>query len=265
MLRRLVVWLAASIPMMSCATASPDTGFLHRSVAVGSTTYPYMVYVPRDWAPSKRWPVILFLHGSGERGSDGLRPTQVGVGTALRMTPERIPAIVVFPQAPEDERWIGAPADAAMRALDRSIAEFSGDGQRVYATGLSLGGYGVWHLALAWPDRFAALVPVCGGIVPAGSATSVRQSPLTADAADPYAFVAQHLRDVPVWIFHGAEDTVVLPGESRKMVAALRDAQGFVRYTEYDGVGHGSWDRAYAEEELWAWLFQQNRGRKRSR
>jgi predicted peptidase len=245
--------------MISCATAPPDTGFLHRSVTVGSTAYPYMVYVPRDWTPSKRWPVILFLHGSGERGSGGLLPTQVGVGTTLRTTPGRVPAIVVFPQALPDERWIGAPAEAAMRALDRSIAEFSGDGQRVYATGLSLGGYGVWHLALAYPDRFAALVPVCGGIVPAGSATSVRQSPLTASASDPYAFVAQRLRDVPVWIFHGAEDTAVLPSESRKMAAALRDAQGSVRYTEYEGVGHNSWDRAYTGEELWAWLFEQKR------
>ena len=257
LLRRLALCLAMSIPMISCATAKTETGFLHRNVAAGSATFPYMVYVPRDWTPTREWPVILFLHGAGERGSDGLRPTQVGLGAALRVAPERIPAIVVFPQAPPDERWIGAPAEAAMRALDRSIQEFSGDERRVYLTGLSLGGYGVWHLALANPGRFAALVPVCGGIVPAGSATSVRQSPLTAVAADPYAFTAERLRSVPSWIFHGADDTVVLPAESRKMHDALRAADAPVRYTEYEGVGHNSWDRAYGEEELWTWLFAQ--------
>jgi predicted peptidase len=258
-LRRLLVCLAMTVSTISCATSRTETGFLHRSVAVDGKDYPYVVYVPRDWTPERHWPVILFLHGAGERGSDGLRATQIGVASAIRANPDRVPAIAVFPQVPLDERWLGTPADAAMRALDRSIAEWNGDEHRVYLTGLSMGGYGVWHLALAHPDRFAALVPVCGGIVPAGSATSVRQSPLTANASDPYAFTAQHLRAFPIWIFHGTDDTVVLTSESRKMSAALRNEGATVRYTEYPGVGHNAWDRAYAEEELWTWLFQQKR------
>lgn len=259
MRRRFAVALLTSLAMISCATASRETGFLHRSVTIGSSTFPYVVYVPRDWTAARRWPVVLFLHGAGERGDDGLLPTQVGLGTAVRTNPDRIPAIVVFPQAPPGTQWIGAPADAAMLAVERSVEEFSGDGNRVYLTGLSLGGYGVWHLALAHPRRFAALVPVCGGIVPAGSAQSVRQSPLTTGAADPYAFVASRLRHHPVWIFHGADDTVVLPSESRRMADALRSEGAAVRHTEYAGVGHDAWDRAYAGDELWTWLLGQRR------
>lgn len=246
--------------LVSCRSLGPPpTGFLNRTVSAGDAEYPYVVYVPRGWEAGRSWPVILFLHGTGERGLDGLRQTQVGLGSAIRFEPERVSAIVVFPQAPLDERWIGAPADAAMHALEAAMREFHGDPNRIYLTGLSMGGYGTWHLALAHPHRFAALVPVCGGVVPAGSATSVRQSPLTAGAADPYAFTAEALRHVPVWLFHGAKDTVVLPSESRAMHAALLAAGADVRYTEYEDLGHNAWDRAYGEEELWEWLFRQRR------
>ncbi|HYI09590.1 MAG TPA: prolyl oligopeptidase family serine peptidase [Thermoanaerobaculia bacterium] len=148
-----------------------------------------------------------------------------------------------------------------MRALDASVKEFNGDPDRVYLTGLSLGGFGVWHLALAHPDRFAALVPICGGVVPAGSATSVRQSPLTTHAKDPHAFTAQKLKHIPTWIFHGADDPVVVPEASRKIHEALKAVGGDVRYTEYEGAGHNSWDRAYGEEQLWMWLLAQRRRR----
>jgi predicted peptidase len=256
--RNLIV--AATLATLACTTMHPpQTGFLNRTTTVDGRTFPYVIYVPRDWTPSRKWPVILFLHGAGERGTDGLRQTQVGIGTVIRFTPERVPAIVVFPQVPPEERWIGAPADAAMQALEEATAEFSGDAQRTYLTGLSMGGYGVWHLALAHPDRFAALIPICGGIVPAGSATSVRQSPLTSNAQDPYAFTAQQLKHIPTWIFHGADDTVVLPSESRRMAEALRNAGNDVRATEYQGVGHNAWDPAFGDDELWSWMFRQAR------
>jgi predicted peptidase len=201
-------------------------------------------------------PVILFLHGAGERGTDGVRQRETGLGPALREHPRE--AIVVFPQLPPDAQWLDQHADAAMQQLDEAIAAHDGDPRRVYLTGISLGGFGVWHLALAHPDRFAALVPICGGIAPAGSAESVRQSPLTEYALDPYAFTAHALRDIPIWMFHGADDTVIEPGESRTMQAALlRENAKDVRYTEYEGVGHNSWTRAYAEPELWRWMFAQ--------
>jgi predicted peptidase len=218
-----------------------------------------VVYVPREWTSRQAWPVVLYLHGAGERGTDGLRPTQVGLGAAIRSAPERFPAIVVFPQAPPDERWIGAPADAAMAALTASMKEFRGDADRVYLTGMSLGGFGTWHLALAHPRTFAAIAPVCGGIVPNGSATSVRQSPLTMNASDPYAFTAERLKHLPIWMFHGAKDDVILPEESRKMFEALRAIGADVRYSEFEDRNHNAWDRAYGDAELWNWMFQHRR------
>jgi len=254
------VYLAAILLLASCSSMNhTQTGFLDRSITLDRVTYPYTVYVPRDWTPKRRWPVVLFLHGAGERGNDGRRQMQIGAGAAIRSAPERVPAIVVFPQAPADQRWIGRPADAAMMALQQAVREFHGDNRRLYLTGLSLGGFGTWHLALAHPDTFAALVPVCGGIVPHGSAASVQQSPLTASATDPYAFTAERLRHIPIRIFHGADDTVVLPSESQQMYAALRAAGANVEYTEYAGVGHNAWDRAYGDAQLWTWLFQQRR------
>jgi len=233
------------------------TGFLDRSTNVGTTAYRYVVYVPFGWTPDQTWPVILFLHGAGERGSDGLRQSEIGLGRAIRLNPDRVPAIVVFPQLHAEERWLDQAALAAMQALDEAVAEFNGDPRRVYLTCISLGGYGVWHLALSHPDRFAALVPVCGGIAPAGSATSVRQSPLSAYALDPYGFTAHALRDVPIWMFHGADDDVISPGESRRMNEMLLREGADVRFNEYKGVGHGAWERAYAEPELWRWLLAQ--------
>jgi predicted peptidase len=247
--------------VMSCGTLRTyQTGFLDRTVVVHGHTYPYVVYVPREWTPERQWPVVLFLHGAGERGSDGHKQTQIGVGAAIRGNAARVPAIVVFPQAPEETRWIGEPAEAALLALDAATREFRGDPARTYLTGLSLGGFGTWHLALANPHRFAALVVVCGGIVPNGSAPSVRQSPLTAGAPDPYRFTAERLRDIPIRIYHGADDTVIRPDESRRMYAALMAEQAKdVAYVEYPGVGHNAWEKAYADDAMWKWLFAQHR------
>ena len=245
---------------LSCRTMAPhETDFLLRSVVVGAHSYPYSVYVPQSYEPSKRWPVILFLHGSGERGSDGLRSTQIGAAAAIRANPERVPAIVVFPQAPLETRWLGEPADAAMAALHAAMAEFRGDPDRVYLTGLSMGGYGTYHLALAHPTTFAGLVIVCGGLLPHATTTAVQQSPLTMNASDPYAFTAHAIRKFPIWICHGDADPVIPVEESRRMVALLRAEGAEVHYDEYAGVGHNAWDRAYGDAEMWRWLFLQRR------
>lgn len=237
-----------------------DTGFLSRTIEIGGTTYPYVVWVPASFTPGRSWPVILFLHGAGERGNDGWRQTAVGLGAAIRSNPAWFDeAIVVMPQAPEGEAWLRAPADAAMAALDRTLEELSGDPDRVYLTGLSLGGYGTWHLATAFPDRFAAIVPVCGGIVAPPTARSVRDLPLVAGAADPYAAAAAAVPDVPIWIFHGARDGVIPATESRRMAEALEDAGRHVRYTEFPEAGHDAWDPAYRTAELWEWMFAQRR------
>jgi predicted peptidase len=239
--------------------SSRETGFLIRSVNVRGTSYAYSVYVPRSFDASKRWPVILFLHGAGERGTDGLRSTQIGVAAAIRANPERVPAIVVFPQAPVDSRWIGEPADAAMAALENSIAELHGDRTRIYLAGLSMGGYGVYHLALAHPDTFAALVIVCGGLLPHETTTAVQQSPLTMSASDPYAFTAHALRRLPIRIFHGDADPVIPVEESRRMAGALKAEGADIQYVEFPGVGHNAWDHAFGDAQLWDWLFKQRR------
>jgi len=252
--------ILACVALLSCRTMPPpETGFLIRSISVRGTSYPYSIYVPRAFDRSKPWPVILFLHGSGERGTDGLRSTQIGVGAAIRANPDRVPAIVVFPQAPPDSRWLGDPADAAMAALEKSIIEFHGDRRRVYLTGLSMGGYGTWHLALAHPNTFAALVVVCGGLLPHATTTAVQQSPLTTAASDPYAFTAHALRVVPIRMFHGDADPVIPVGESRRMAENLAREGADVRYVKYPGVGHNAWDRAYGDAEIWEWLFKQHR------
>lgn len=235
----------------------PETGFLQRELESEGILLRYIVWVPAQYDSQESWPTILFLHGAGERGSDGLRQTAVGLGEAIRWNPERFAnAIVVFPQAPADSRWLDAPARAAMKALERTISEFRGDPSRIYLTGMSMGGYGTWHLAIENPGRFAAIAPVCGGIVPPPDrTTSVRQLPVTIGSSNPYRAAAAAMPRLPVWIFHGAEDPVIPPSESRRMFEELKAAGFDVRYTEFPGVGHNAWQPAYGEQSLWDWML----------
>ena len=237
-----------------------ETGFLDRTVKVGSVTYHYQVYVPADWSKKKRWPVILFLHGAGERGGDGLIQTEVGIGTAIRRHAERVPAIVVFPQCLKDRWWPEPEMQAqALKALDEAMKEFNGDTSRVYLTGISMGGYGTWAIAANNPSRFAALAPVCGGVRTPPRVAIPSGTPDADKASDPYQAIAQKVGSTPVWVFHGGADTVVPVSESQKMVEALKATGGKVRYSEYEGVGHNSWDKAYSEPEFFSWLLSQKR------
>jgi predicted peptidase len=166
----------------------------------------YQVYVPAQYSRARRWPVILFLHGSGERGTDGLLQTSIGLGEGIRRHAERWPAIAVFPQAPPGHRWHGKVAHLALATLDRTLHEFSTDSDRVYLVGLSAGGNGVWNLAYRTPERFAALVAVCGWVMP----TPERQEAiLPPDSGRPYPIIAQRIRSLPVWFWHGDRDAVV--------------------------------------------------------
>src|SRR5207245_9219403 len=123
--------------------------------------YHYQFSVPADYAWKRSWPAILFFHGAGERGNDGLLPTAVGLGAAIRENPTRSPAIAVFPQAPPDSQWVGTPADMAVAALQQTMREFHVDPSRVYLTGLSMGVHGTWYVAYRRPELFAAIVPIC--------------------------------------------------------------------------------------------------------
>lgn len=245
------------------AAMAGDTGFLDRSVVLDGVSYRYQVYVPADYTPDKRWPVALFLHGSGERGDDGSKQSEVGLGAAIRVDRKRFPMIVVMPQARPNTRWSGVMAAQAMKALEQSSAEFQGDPQRTYLTGLSIGGQGVWLLAAAYPHRFAAIAPVCGFLQlahdddvsdPVWNRDVLVQFPELL-ASEPEAAMAGRIGKTPAWIFHGAVDDVVPPENSRRMGAAFKATGVEVRYTEYEGVNHGCWDRAYAEPELVPWLL----------
>jgi predicted peptidase len=240
-----------------------ETGFVDRTVNLNGTTHRYQVYVPLEYetaAPTQRWPVILFLHGGGERGSDGLLQTNVGLPTAIRNARAAYPAIVVMPQVPRDSVWLGGPAQVAMAALDRTLAELRTDPDRVYLTGLSLGGNGTWNLAYHFPDRFAAIVPICAFITVRPSLPASRRI-VPADSGDPFAAIARRLRRTPTWIVHGEIDPVVSVSESRRAAEAFKATGSDARYTEIMGGGHNVWDATYGSPQFQEWLFAQRRRR----
>ena len=224
----------------SRADKSEVTGFLNRTVTMVGEERRYVLYKPWEYDSSTSWPLIVFLHGAGERGDDGLKPSDVGLGRAIRHHAERFPALAVMPQCPEDSWWdkeLGV-VDAVM---DAALQTCSVDEDRIYLTGLSMGGFGTWWYGAMHPGRFAALLPICGGGRPEE---------------------AGELARVPIWAVHGADDAVVPPSESRRMVEAVREAGGTVEYTELAGVGHNSWDAAYGDPAIIRWLFEQERGRR---
>jgi len=253
MVRWVLTFAALLLLALPTGALAAETGFLDRTVRVEGKDYAYQVYVPRKPLRGPK-PVILALHGAGERGSDGLFQTEVGLAGAIRRHPRRWPAIVVFPQAPEGQLWMGVPAKVAMAALAQAEREFRTDPDRVYLAGLSMGGNGAWRLAYEQPDRFAAVVPVCAF---AGSFRGL--PPIAGAGPDPYAALATRIASLPIWIVHGDADSVVPVDESRRMAAALKAAGAQVTYKELPGVNHNSWDPGFADEALPAWLFQQRR------
>jgi predicted peptidase len=238
------------------ARAQEPTGFLNRAVTVDGLRHRYQVYVPAEYSRARRWPVILFLHGSGERGTDGLLQTEVGLGEGIRRHAGRWPAIVVFPQSPPEHRWHGKVAHLALATLDHTLQEFSTDADRVYLAGISAGGNGVWNLAYRYPERFAALVAVCGWVMPTPER---REAILPPDSGPPYPVIAGRIRSLPTWIWHGDADSVVPVEESRRMAEALRAVGAAVTYTELPGMGHEAWTVAFDSPDLPRWLFAQNR------
>ena len=236
-----------------------DTGFLNRTIILSSVSYRYQVFVPADWNKHQKWPVLLFLHGYGERGSDGMLSTEIGIGRAIRRHADRFNLLVVIPQCPSTTVWTTKDMeDLAMAALEHTVREFKGDRERLYLTGLSMGGYATWDMAVRYPGEFAAFVPICGGIQPGKHIPELRSSLIDdPKVSDPFTETARRIGKTPVWIFHGAEDDSVPVEESRKMAAALQAAGANFKYTEYPGVGHNSWDNAYSEPEFVPWLVAQ--------
>jgi predicted peptidase len=255
--RRLTLAVAAIALLTTCSSRSH---YLERSVVLGEHRYRYRVWLPAHYTKLHRWPVILFLHGSGERGDDNLRQISLGLGPALERFGQRYKAVVVFPQCRYGEEWYGEQEQQALAALDQTIREFHGDPKRVYLTGVSMGGEGAWYMA-RHRRRFAAIVPVCGEVVRQSDDPFPTDPPpdiaRIAGAKDPYATLAQTIGNRPVWAFHGADDDVIPPTESRRMIAALRAIGNNARYTEVQGAGHDVWDVAYANPDLVRWMLAQ--------
>lgn len=201
-----------------------------------SREFRYLSYVPDGYETdeSRKWPLLLFLHGAGERGAD-LGLVKLHGPPKLIENGRKFPFVVISPQCPQDSRW----AAPALEALIDSIQQrYRIDAKRIYITGLSMGGHATWELALRHPERYAAVIPVCG-------------------AGDPSR--ADRLRDLPIWAFHGALDDVVPLRGSQDMIDAIKAAGGNARFTIYPHAGHDSWTETYANDEVYSWLLQQRR------
>ncbi len=205
----------------------------------------YLLFLPKEYDPkgTKRWPLILFLHGAGERGTNTWKVAVHGPPKYVAQHPE-FPFIVVSPQCPERQVW---SRDVLLGLLDDVVAQYAVDAHRVYLTGLSMGGFGTWDLGLAHPERFAAIVPICGG----GQVISVLLASHDKAAA---------LKTLGIWAFHGGKDPVVPLEESQRMVDAVKKAGvEDVHLTVYPDAGHNSWTETYNNPKLYDWLLKHER------
>ena len=194
----------------------------------------YLLYVPKDYDKRESWPLVLFLHGAGERGDD-LELVKVHGPPKLIAEGKDFPFIVVSPQCPKERWWEPIELTAL---LDQIVKTHKVDEDRICVTGLSMGGFGSWRLAAYTPHRFAAIAPICGG----GETYWTRRFP--------------HL---PVWVFHGAKDTGVPLERSQEMVDALKKAGGEPKLTVYPEAGHDSWTETYNNPKFYEWLMEQER------
>ena len=211
---------------------------------------------PAHVEPGHRYPLVILFHGAGERGTNNVAQLQWGATPLLSyMRKHGIEGYFIAGQVPSGKQWVDTPWNLqshrmndnpsetmalVMELVDKVMAELPVDKSRIYATGVSMGGYGTWDAVQRRPWLFAAAMPVCGG-------------------GDSH--LAWKIRDVPIWTWHGDKDTVVPYSRSREMVAALWAVDGNIRYTEVPGCGHNSWNHAYASEEALDWLFSQRRGK----
>ncbi|HEY9220352.1 MAG TPA: prolyl oligopeptidase family serine peptidase [Lutibacter sp.] len=237
-----------------------DSLFEKKQFIKENDTLLYRIMYPINFSKEKQYPVVLFLHGSGERGSDN--SSQLIHGSSLFLendNREQFPAIVVFPQCPENDYWANSTVDRStqpitlkfsngkeptkslrltMSLMDNLLAESYVNKDKVYVMGLSMGGMGTFEILSRKPQMFAAAVPICGG----GSTETA----------------VNYAKNTALWVFHGAKDDVVNPLLSLEMVAAILNAGGKPSFTLYDKDNHNSWDSAFAEPHLLHWLFSKN-------
>mgnify|MGYP001184942615 CR=1 FL=1 len=257
-LRNLFVLILLIGPSLSHAQ---DTSLYEKReyVSQEGSVLPYRILFPENYDKTKKYPLLLVLHGAGERGRDNEKQLFHGAKLFLDSTVrKKYPAIVVFPQCPEDSYWssvvidrnkmplslhfdysrsITTPLRDAISLVKKLSDEEAVDTDRVYITGLSMGGMGTFEAVYRFPELFAAALPICGG-----------------------GDVARYKKvDVPFWVFHGTDDGVVVVSHSREMVRRLEDLKVKVKYTEYPGVNHNSWDNAFADPDFLKWMFKRKR------
>jgi predicted peptidase len=224
----------------------------------------YRIYVPSNHDTNKKLPVMLFLHGSGARGHDNAAQVD-GFRWAMKPVKDKLDFIVVLPQCDDNTFWSAQNmTEYTLAALDQSVKEFNGDPDRIYLIGFSLGGYGTWQIAAANPGKFAALVPVAGGVVgkyPINPRDRDAIIPSVGDmleSPEPYKEIAKAIGQTPVWVFHGAQDDSVSVEFARQIIAALKaEGRTDVKYTEYPNGGHQIFENALDEPGLIEWLEQQ--------
>lgn len=239
-MRQLLTCTATFLAVLtaSLVQAGEDARFVHKVYKGPEGEGKYVVFVPRAYKGDKEFPLILFLHGSGSTGNDGQKQIGNGLAPAVRKA-EDFPFLVVFPQS-QEKTWKADSTDGkrALAILAEVQKAYNVDSKRIFLTGLSMGGAGTWSFAAAHPEKWAAIVPLCGR----GDVTQVSK-----------------VKDLPTWIFIGDKDSPALVDNNREMIKALKAAGSTARYQEYAGVGHNCWDQAYATRELFDWLLQQRR------
>ncbi len=251
-MRLLIPLIAVAALLAACSSVDPktmpkktQTPQKFATKVTQSVKANYLLHLPSDYNPKgkKRWPLILFLHGAGERGTNLWKVAVHGPPKIIKNTPD-FPFIVVSPQCPNGQTW---SPETLLALLDDVIKKHRVDTNRVYLTGLSMGGFGTWKLGTLYPERFAAIAPICGGGDTLGVLLTSRTK---ADA----------LKSLGIWAFHGAKDPVVPPQESERMVAACKRAGcADVKHTVYPEADHDSWTETYENQALYDWFLEHRR------
>jgi predicted peptidase len=253
-LKLLWTWLLSVIASAVGLGADNRDRFEALTFQAGDYKLPYRLLKPRPFDEKQKYPLVIFLHGAGERGDDNDKQLVHGMNDfASDEIMSKYPAFVFAPQCPDAQAWGGinrlarlpTPADELTPALDAALSavatlrkEFPIDDRRIYITGLSMGGYGTWNALANRTELFAAAAPICGG----GETSTVGK-----------------FKHIPIWAFHGSDDKTVPAERSREMIDALKAAGANPKYTEYSGVGHDSWTQTYNNPALYEWLFAQRK------
>lgn len=241
--RQRIFWVLVTTVLLFSLSGSLRADFVQRVIQDDSGEHKYTVFLPEDYSSDRKWPVILFLHGAGERGNEGKRQLTIGLAPAIEKRKSTFPFVAVFPQCEDTSArylagWLaGSPAaERALKILDEVERDYSIDTSRRILTGWSMGGYGTWSIAAATPSKWQAILPLAG------------------DGAE----FAEKLVDIPIWAFHGSDDAAIRPSRSRRTIAALRSAGAEPRYTEISGGKHDITHIVYDTDAVIQWMLDPN-------